>query len=82
MTTNNTAKRSHLLPFGGASMKQIMKAAEVAPEPVDPALVAALEWRKSRDARIAAAKAARPVPTANLMGSRYSGGYSAAARSR
>ena len=74
--------RKHLLPFGGANMRQIMQASRVAPEPVDPALVAALEWRKSRDARIAAAKAARPQPVAALMGSRYSGGFSAAARSR
>ena len=66
--------RKHLLPFGGASMRQIMRASQVAPAPVDPALVAALEWRKQRDARIAAAKAARPQPVGSLVGSRYSGG--------
>ena len=66
--------RKHLLPFGGANMRQIMRASRVAPEPVDPSLVAALEWRKQRAARIATAKAARPQPVGALMGSRYSGG--------
>jgi hypothetical protein len=53
------------------------------PVPVDPSLLAALAWRKARMERIAAAKVARPVPAAAaLLGSRYQGGSSAAARSR
>ena len=66
--------RTHLLPFGGADMRRIMRASRVPAAPVDPALVAALEWRKTRDARIAAATAARPQPVGALLGSRYAGG--------
>lgn len=69
-----TTDRTHLLPFGGANLRQIMRASRVPAAPVDPALLAALEWRTQRDARIAAAKAARPQPVGALLGSRYAGG--------
>jgi hypothetical protein len=53
------------------------------PVPVDPSLLAALKWRRERAQRIAAANAARPAPAASaLVGSRYVGGASFAARSR
>lgn len=72
------AARRHLLPFGGASLKG---AFDPPAEPADPGVARALAWQRSRQARIDAARAARPVPTAALLGSRYSGGFVAPTRS-
>jgi len=69
--------RTHALPFAGADLT----GAYDQPKPRDPGLLAARAWRESREARIAAAKAARPVPTRALHGSRYQGGSSLPARS-
>lgn len=77
MTTN----RKHLLPFGGATVKWATPSTERV-ETLEDARTRSARVRAERDARIAAAKAARPAPAAALMGSRYSGGFSASARCR
>lgn len=78
MTTN----RKHLLPFGGANTKGMYAPRVERVETLEDALTRSARVRAERDARIAAAKAARPVPTGAMVGSRYSGGFSASARCR
>lgn len=74
--------RKHLLPFGGANTRTVKWAPAERVETLEDAITRSARVRAERDARIAAAKAARPVPAASLMGSRYSGGFSASARCR
>lgn len=57
--------------------------ASVSPvETTEDAIARSNRVRAARDARRAAAVAARPVAAATLVGSRYSGGFSATVRCR